>query len=143
MKIIGIDTGVHTGVAVWDTEKKTFDFIGSMSIHRALHFVETSGAALVRVEDARQRKLIPKGSGRERLQNVGSVKRDAKVWEDFLKDKGIPFEMVAPKDNLTKLSSADFARLTGWCRATNEHGRDAAGLVFGMSARHAMRALQN
>ena len=54
---------------------------------------------------------------------------DAKIWEDFLTDKGILFELVAPKDNTTKLDAKSFAYRTGWTKQTNEHGRDAAGLV--------------
>lgn len=68
---------------------------------------------------------------RKRLQGVGSVKRDASIWEDYLKDLGVSFEMVAPKRNVTKLKQETFKRYTGWDKRTNEHGRDAAMLVFG------------
>ena len=74
---------------------------------------------------------------RKRLQGVGSVKRDASVWEDFLTDlvkefgSILDFQMVAPKNNKTKLSSNQFNTYTNWNRRTNEHGRDAAMLVFG------------
>lgn len=49
----------------------------------------------------------------------------------FLKDLGVKFEMVAPKMNVTKLTQETFKRYTGWKKLTNEHGRDAAMLVFG------------
>ena len=39
---------------------------------------------------------------RKRLQGVGSVKRDATIWEDYLTELGVEFEMVAPKRNITK-----------------------------------------
>ena len=68
---------------------------------------------------------------RKKLQGVGSVKRDASIWEDYLTDLGIEFEMVAPKRNVTKLSQDRFKAMTGWKNRTNEHGRDAAMLVFG------------
>lgn len=129
--IIGIDTGVNTGVAIWNITAQKFEFIGSMAIHKAMEMVLDVQPYFVRVEDARLRKFIPKGSGRERLQNVGSVKRDAKVWEDFLTDKNIPFQMVAPKDNKTKLDARTFQAYTKWTKPTNEHSRDAACLVFG------------
>ena len=32
---------------------------------------------------------------------------------------------------MTKLSAEQFRRITGWTEQTNEHGRDAAMLVFG------------
>ena len=68
---------------------------------------------------------------RKKLQGVGSVKRDATIWEDFLKDLGVKFEMVAPKRNVTKLTQETFKRYTGWSSKTNEHGRDAAMLIYG------------
>ena len=86
---------------------------------------------LERFEDARLRKWIPQIKGKEVLQGVGSVKRDAGIWEDFLRDLGVPFEMVAPKNNITKLSADSFRKITGWQSKTNEHSRDAAMLVFG------------
>ena len=68
---------------------------------------------------------------RSKLQGVGSVKRDCTIWEDFLKDLNVSFEMVAPKRNVTKLTHEQFVRLTGYDKRTNEHNRDAAMLVFG------------
>lgn len=44
---------------------------------------------------------------------------------------GIPFELVAPKNNKTKVSADYFKKLTGWEGRTNEHERDCAMLVFG------------
>jgi hypothetical protein len=59
------------------------------------------------------------------------VKRDCQIWEDYLTDLRIPFEMVAPKNNATKLTAEQFRRITGYEGKTNEHGRDAAMLVYG------------
>lgn len=132
--IIGIDSGVNTGVAIWDCIEQRLYFVGSMQIHQAMELVLQSNPALVRVEDARKRKWV-KG-GREKLQGAGSVKRDAKIWEDFLKDKKIVFEMVAPKDNTTKLDADSFKYRTGWLKPTNNHGRDAGMLVFGFTERN-------
>ena len=91
---------------------------------------------VVRVEDPRQRtwfgtERMTREEERKKLQGVGSVKRDATILEDFLKDLGVKFEMVAPKMNVTKLTQETFKRYTGWKKLTNEHGRDAAMLVFG------------
>lgn len=46
-------------------------------------------------------------------------------------DVGIAFEMVAPKNNKTKVTHEYFTKLTGWGKPTNEHSRDAAMLVYG------------
>ena len=45
---------------------------------------------------------------------------------------GIDFEAVPPKNNKTKMTAEAFERMTGWKGRTNEHGRDAAMLVYGL-----------
>lgn len=131
---IGIDTGVNTGIAIWDRSEKKFIRLETRLIHQCLNIVRNEVAVMnreifVRVEDARQRKWFG-NTGKEKSQGVGSIKRDAKIWEDFLKDNEIPFEMVAPKNNKTKLNSASFKQITKWVGQTSVHARDAAMLVF-------------
>lgn len=131
---IGIDTGVNTGFAIWNKTDKRFEEVKTLMIHEAIFKIksyhEQGFKMFVRVEDARKRKWVP--GGRERLQGVGSVKRDCKIMEDFLRDYNIPHEMVAPKNNKTKLSKEQFFNLTKYTGQTSEHSRDAAGLVFGL-----------
>ncbi len=137
MIYIGIDAGVKTGFAVWDKKLKKFIQIETMPIHRAMesiiHYKKED--IHVRVEDARKRTWFGNKMNweqeRSKLQGVGSVKRDCTIWEDFLKDLNVSFEMVAPKRNVTKLTHEQFVRLTGYDKRTNEHNRDAAMLVFG------------
>lgn len=144
MICIGIDTGVHTGFAVWDSKQRSLLMVTSLPIHKAMEnvrslrdeYVAVGDKVFVRVEDPRQRnwfgtERMSREEERKRLQGVGSVKRDASIWEDYLKDLGVEFEMVAPKRNVTKLKQETFKRYTGWGKQTNEHGRDAAMLVFG------------
>lgn len=141
MIYIGIDTGVNTGFAVWDTKKQAFYEVKAIKIHQAMdqvkQFRETHGESLVvRVEDPRQRtwfgtERMTREQERKKLQGVGSVKRDATIWEDFLDELDVRYEMVAPKHNRTKLTQETFKSYTGWVKQTNEHGRDAAMLVFG------------
>lgn len=128
--IVGIDTGVNTGYAIYCQKNKKLIQCISIPIHKAFDdiLLKSNLIKLVRVEDARLRKFIT--GGREKLQGAGSIKRDAKIWEDFLTDKNIPFEMVAPKNNRTKLSQETFKAITNWKHKTNEHSRDAGMLVF-------------
>lgn len=140
--IIGVDTGTKTGLAVWDGNTRKLLEVTSLPIHAALEKVKNLAAfysfrnygVTVVFEDARLRKWYGRQTAekdRARLQGAGSVKRDSAIWEDALKDWGIDYRKVAPKNNLTKLSDEAFRRLTGWTQRTNEHGRDAAMLVFG------------
>lgn len=90
----------------------------------------------VRVEDARKRKWVPwqenEKAERGKREGAGSVKRDAIIWEDYLEELGVDYEMVAPKDNKTKLTAEAFKAVTKHDGITSEHARDAAMLVFGM-----------
>lgn len=128
---IGIDTGVNTGFAVWCPARKAFDGVDTLQIDEAMEILalmHLQHKIKVRIEDARLRKVFT--GGKEKAQGVGSVKRDAKILEDFCIRKGIDYEKVAPKDNTTKLDAATFKKYTGWEGRTTVHGRDGAMLVF-------------
>lgn len=144
MIYIGIDTGVNTGVAVWDNRQRTLLLVDCMMIHQAMDLVkewknkcaDIGTRLIVRVEDARQRKWFEKkysrkGEEENVLQGAGSIKRDAKIWDDYLKDLGVEYQMVPPKGGMTKYTSERFQAVTGWKKRTNEHSRDATMLVFG------------
>lgn len=137
MKIlIGIDTGVHTGFAVaFDHgEGGVLQKVQSLSITQAMQSVleyedeHDLKDIMLYIEDARKRTWFT--GGREKAQGVGSVKRDAQIWEDWCKEQGINFKLIHPAANATKKKVEDFTRMTGWTGRTNEHGRDAAMLVF-------------
>lgn len=134
MIFIGIDTGVHTGFAVWDSDTKELVEISTLTITQAMQRVTELRVILrhvkLYIEDARKRTWFGK-AGREKLQGAGSVKRDCSIWEDWCKEQDIECVMVSPKHNRTKLSAAQFRVLTKWTGRTSEHARDAALLVFG------------
>lgn len=134
--LIGIDTGVNTGFAVAADRGNggELEQVESLSITQAMEKVkalieewEISNVCLY-IEDARKRTWFT--GGREKSQGVGSVKRDAQIWEDWCKEQGFKFLMIHPAANATKKKATDFKRMTGWVGRTNEHARDAAMLVF-------------
>lgn len=132
---IGIDCGVNTGICIWDRFGKVIRQLSTVKIHEAMEAVKYwntnyPGMVLVRVEDARKRKWFG-SAGREKLQGAGSIKRDSKIWEDYLEWLKVDFEMVAPANNNTKLSETAFQSITKYKGRTSEHARDAAMLVFG------------
>lgn len=130
MIYIGIDPGVNTGIAVWDSRTKQFESIQTTQIAYALGTCEMYRKAypstIIIMEDARLRKWFG-NSGREQLQGAGSIKRDCGIWEEVFPN----IVKVAPKNNRTKLDSETFKKLTGWQGRTSNHARDAAMLVFG------------
>jgi len=133
--IIGIDTGVNTGYAIYDTRTKKLLTVETIKVHEAILRIlalrNEQVKLFVRFEDARLRKWFG-SKGKEALQGAGSVKRDAKIMQDFLEDYGIPYEAVAPKNNKTKVKADYFSKLTGWSKRTSEHSRDAAALIYGL-----------
>jgi hypothetical protein len=131
---IGIDTGVNTGYAIYKRENKSFELVTCDTIHRFIihvydyYITGDLKDILFVVEDARQ---VQFNTDKMRAQGAGSVKRDAKIWEDYLKYIGANYMMVRPKKSLTKLDAETFKATTGWTERTNEHARDAAMLVWG------------
>jgi hypothetical protein len=129
---IGIDCGVNTGFAVWNKSMKKFIRLDTLAIHEAMAFVKNYCYlnVFVRVEDAKQRKWFGDRSNAKQ-QGAGSVKRDCKIWEDFLTDLKVDFEMVAPRKGMTKHTAETFRKITGYSGKTSNHARDAAMLVYG------------
>ena len=140
MIVVGIDPGVHTGLAVWDTSSRQFLDVRCSGIVDAMRYLfelqQNRGIGLVVFEDARKRKWIPRerdlSQFRGRAMGAGSVKRDCSIWQEWCEVNGIEYVAVPPKNNTTKLSDAMFRGITGYDGRTNEHGRDAAMLVFGI-----------
>lgn len=138
MLVVGIDPGLHTGLAVWDTSARQFLDIRCSGIVSAMDYLSDlsrdRGIGLVVFEDARQRKWIPRerdlAQMKGRAMGAGSVKRDCSIWEEWCDARNIQYIATRPKNGMTKLTDAYFRGITGYDRRTNEHGRDAAMLVF-------------
>lgn len=134
---IGIDPGVHTGLAVWDATAKRFLRVETCSIVEAMAHIKEIDHAMITglyFEDAKQRQYLPRETSvseyRGKLMGAGSVKRDCAIWAEYCAYWNIPFVAVAPRKGMTKWDAAYFAKVTGWKGRTSEHARDAALLVF-------------
>lgn len=148
MIVIGIDPGTATGFAVWDAKERKLCRVESMLLHQAMTAVLDiraqkgtrcmplqPGQLLVIFEDARTIRI---GGGenfnrKEKLQGVGSIKRDSAIWEEFLEDHGIAYQGKRWTRGTTKWDADYFKRTTGWTGTTNSHARDAAVIVFGLN----------
>ena len=140
MIYIGIDPGVNTGLAAWDTEKHMFRMVSTCSILQAMFCVrlvrdQFEQPVHVIFEDARQRKYLPRERNmseyRGKLMGAGSIKRDCEIWEEFCRENGFEYTAIPPRKGATKWDAETFARVTGWEGRTSNHARDAALLVFG------------
>ena len=139
MIVVGIDPGQNTGLAVWDTVSRAFLDIRCSGIVDAMRYLSELQSerqiGLLVFEDARKRKWLPREKSlkefKGRAMGAGSVRRDSAIWEEWCRTFAIPFVAVPPRAGMTKLSDIQFQGITGYDRRTNEHGRDAAMLVFG------------
>ncbi len=130
MIVIGIDCGVKTGMAVYDLNEKEIKLCVTCQIHNAFEYITNFNKERIKmviVEDAR---LVRFKTSPLKAQGAGSVKRDAKIWEDFLLDKKIPFRMVRPNKKFTKINKDLFKKITGIYHSTSTHSRDAMMLIF-------------
>lgn len=166
MLIIGIDPSIqdkNCGFAVWSTIAKELLVIEGINTYMAIKKLESyaktrkEGEQIgVIVEDAGLDKVVfRQGHTRAALikiainagQNGGAARTLIQACECL----GLKCLKIAPsarkradKSRLplklltmpTKTKTKAFRELTGWGERTNEHGRDAATLVFGMSRKN-------
>jgi len=133
-RIVGIDTGSNTGVAVYEIGTGFVD-IQTLKIHNALFHANQYNRVetFFIVEDARMRKYFGKDFNIVKLQGAGSIKRDSTIWDDFLSDTLSQYSLVSPAvlAPYTKLHNTTvFRNLTKWEGKTSIHARDAAYLVL-------------
>lgn len=136
--LIGIDPGANTGFALYDRELGELVQVTSYPHELAkgqtdelLNDAEViSYGVEVYVEDARQaRGYFAKFP--ERKIGAGMVQQKCADWEYWLTSRGALFHMVPPRKGATKWQSHRFKMATGWGHRSNEHGRDAAMLIWG------------
>lgn len=127
--IIGIDPGVKTGVAVYDLLEREFISLDTLSILKAIELVKMYKpvSKVVLVEDARQ---VQYKTDRVKAQGAGSIKRDCKIWEEFLVSENMESAFLRPSKKITKLDESLFKRLSGWTKRTSNHARDAGMIVL-------------
>lgn len=131
--ICGIDPGVTTGLATLflDSQGARVFRVSSSTILSAMDSIlkiTEKNRSFVVLEDARLRTWFGH-TGPERWQGAGSIKRDCQIWEEFLQIHEIPFLLIPPMHNKTKMTSAEMAKYTGINRS-NQHERDAAALLL-------------
>lgn len=131
--VFGIDCGVDTGFAQINVSTKTIELIKTHKIHQSLFYIINNfnlEEILIVIEDARLRKFFGGKNVSAKAQGAGSVKRDAKVWEDFCIDLGIDYELVNPDTGTGKNAKFVIKKIQEmYPHRTSKHGRDAAYLV--------------
>jgi hypothetical protein len=142
--LAGIDPGTRTGFALYDADAGTLRRVEAMPFWEAAEVLSVSAetVAAVVIEDARRIGLYAKHrslSGRRRdraARSVGMIDRDVQLWLDLCRRLRLP--VVTAEPTRSKWDAETFRRVTGWGGRTNEHGRDAARLVYGMGVQQAL-----
>lgn len=139
--LIGIDPGIHTGLAYKNIKSPYLTECLTLKIHEAFDQIKEASNLLnvdlyIIVEDARQRKWYGKNSY-EKQQGAGAIKVQCSQWEDFLTDlckyrTKVKFKMVKPIKGGTKMNEKIFKQITKFKGRTSEHARDAAMLIWGL-----------
>lgn len=142
---IGIDPGIKTGLAVWNSEENKFQFVETWSLHKLFRIIgmfirdfRAENDCLVFIENPNtfipfkriKGKRIPKERIDGAKQGAGAVKQTFKHIIEFLEDNKIPYQTTRLQGGLKKKSSDWFKQQTGWKERTDEHGRDSALLVW-------------
>jgi hypothetical protein len=131
---IGIDPGVHTGIAVWNVATQSFTALKSANIVAAMEYVRSldRGSLTLVIEDSNIRVHgNPAFMRKESLQGAGSVKRDGKIWREFAEHFGYTAMYISQLQKGKKWDAATFKAITKEPKGYNPHIRDAAKLVFG------------
>lgn len=143
---LGIDPGVKTGFAVWDSKNKVFHNYGETDFWGMVDFlyscIERNDITVV-IEDPNQNKPVfdkdtPENifdrnkarRTREKIaQNIGSNKREASLLIEYCQLKEIP--CISVKPTTKKWDKALFKAATKITEEVSQHTRDAAKLVVG------------
>lgn len=143
---IGIDPGVNTGIAIWNSSRGRFDALKTLTFWQAIEELE-QWANLAQefvpkkiiMEDPNMHSPTFKRKGvfgaRENKisQNVGSNKRDAQLLLQKCTALGFIVVCIAPGANkYINLTAEKFQSLTGCKLQSSKHSRDAAAYVWGL-----------
>lgn len=130
---IGIDPGIVSGFAIWQPKAKVLENVDSFKLHQLFSKLETLNAKFdmrVFVENPNTWIGFYGKSEPSRLQGAGAVKQTYKHIIEFLADNKIDYTPTKLQGNMKKVKSELFKQITGYQGTTNEHGRDAAMIVF-------------
>ena len=132
-RVLGIDPGKHTAIAVLNLETGELEELQTMMLHNALEYVDGMlWDSYIVVENAHLWNDKSAKNYHARAQGAGSIKRDCTIWKDYLEYNEAFFSMNKPQKKAIKdLSHSQFKKLTGWVGRTNEHTRAAAIMIYG------------
>ncbi|MGL4490889.1 MAG: hypothetical protein ACRCU5_15725 [Rhizobiaceae bacterium] len=138
MRIIGIDPGQNTGVAIFDGGK----LVELLTIEPADLGMVISGFSIdgapdrVVFEDSRLQSHVwvePKANRSSAIKiarNLGQIDAWCKFIAVLCARAKVDSHGISPKSKGSKLNAAQFKAVTGWAGKSNQHERDGAMVAW-------------
>jgi len=132
-KILGVDPGAHTGIAVFVGGK--LSALETIAPHQVGDYIKASGAQRVVFEDSRLishtwSTVTSRTAPLKMASNVGEIDAWCRLITQVCAEIGLPAHGVSPKGKGQKINGQSFASLTGWAGTCNQHERDAAMVAW-------------
>jgi hypothetical protein len=132
---IGIDPGIECGFAIFDRVEKKLIACKSMELWELFESLQQwkDNGIQVYIENPstwlKFRKTTDKEAA-QALQGAGAVKQSFKHITQYLDHLCIVYVTTKLQGTLKKVGKDKFALYTKWKGNSNQHGRDAALMVF-------------
>lgn len=136
--VVGIDAGVHTGIAVWDSKTEKFIFLVTGTFWTIYHLIvnfHKPESTLIVIERPKKGFAYPQRQGGNSRQvremiafKSGENNRESSLLVDEFERLGYTVQKVTPTTG--KWSKEDLRAYTGITDRTNEHVRDAIKLIW-------------
>lgn len=132
MKIIGIDPGKQTGMAIYDKALKKLTDVWTTNFWECYEYLESAqgDTSIIKIviEVPRTKTNWHKKGCDITSANVGGIYMQAHLLAEGIKRLGFTVVTQHPQG---KVDSNYIKQLTGWTKRTNPHQRDAIMLCWG------------
>lgn len=126
--ILGMDPGSATGCAIY--RAGTLAHLETIAPEDIADYIVQVGPTRVIFEDSRLQGHVwtpAKGAAALKVaRNIGEIDAWSRLITAVCERRGIPAHGLSPKAKGAKLTSDQFAAVTGWAGRSNQHERDAA-----------------
>ena len=133
MTIMGIDPGVQTGIAIYRAGQ--LSELHTIAPHEIAGCITGNKPGRVIFEDSRLTSFMfnqvkSRPAALKMARNVGEIDAWCRLITSVCGELGIACHGISPKGKGGKLHAGQFASVTGWTAASNEHTRDAAMVAW-------------
>lgn len=132
--LIGIDPGMKNGFAIFDRKEQKLIEVTTLPLFRLFSHIASVSELEPQILIENPFSWIPfknkNNSTMSVLQGAGAIKQTYRHITEYLDDMKLVYTPTKIQGNYKKLTSKIFQQITGWTERTDEHGRDAAMIVY-------------